>query len=366
MALANQYIPDTVSHPGETLLEKLEELGMGPKEFAVRTGKPEKTISCILHGESAITPDMAVLFETVLKIPANFWLRRQDLYNESQARRKRQETIEDAIAWASSFPYAAMAQKGWVVKTRHAREKVVQLFEFFSLASHKAWASYYLESTLKVEFRISLAHTKTPHALSAWLRRGDILAAGLDAPEYAAKKLKAILPQLKRIMAVQPDDFFRQIQTLCLGAGVKVVHTPCLPNAPINGAARWIDGNATPLIQLSDRYKRNDVFWFSFFHELGHVLLHGKKDVFLESVDYEGKDLEKEAEADAFAIEWTLSKEQEAIIMQDQALDREKILAYAQAFHTHPALIVGRLQKKGIIPYSDGRDLIVAIDLAQE
>jgi HTH-type transcriptional regulator / antitoxin HigA len=366
MAPANQYIPDAISHPGETLREKLEELGMGPKEFAVRTGKPEKTISLILNGESSITPDMAVLFETVLKIPARFWLRRQDLYDESLARRKRQEAIEAAIPWAKSFPYTEMAKKGWVAQARNAKEKVVQLFEFFSLATHKAWDSYYLESTLKVEFRISLAHTKTPHALSAWLRRGDILAAGLDAPEYAAKKLKAILPQLKSIMAVQPHDFFRQIQALCLSAGVKVVHTPCLPKAPIHGAARWIDGNATPLIQLSDRYKRNDVFWFSFFHELGHVLLHGKKDIFLECVDYEGKDLEKEAEADAFAIEWTLSEEQEAIIMQEQALDREKILAYAQAFNTHPALIIGRLQKKGIIPYSDGRDLIVAIDLTQE
>ena len=277
MMTINQYHPDSVSHPGETLREKLEELNIGSKAFAVRTGKPEKTISLILNGESAITPDMAVLFESVLKIPAHFWMRRQSLYDESQARQKRKEVVQKAIPWAKAFPYAQMANKEWVPATRKAEKKVIHLLEFFGLASHEAWESYYLKSKLKVEFRVSLAHTKTPHALSAWLRKGDLLAANIQAADYSAKKLSAILPKLKSIMAVQPDDFFTQIQLLCLSAGVKVVHTPCLPKAPINGVARWIENNTTPLIQLSDRYKRNDVFWFSFFHELGHILLHGKK-----------------------------------------------------------------------------------------
>ena len=63
MALQNQYFPQSVSHPCETLVEKLEEMGMGPKEFALRTGKPDKTITAILKGDSSITPDMAVQFE---------------------------------------------------------------------------------------------------------------------------------------------------------------------------------------------------------------------------------------------------------------------------------------------------------------
>lgn len=82
MALQNQYFPQSVSHPGTTLEEKLEEMGMGPKEFALRTGKPEKTITAILNGGSSITPDMAVQFENVTKIPANFWTNRQRGYDE--------------------------------------------------------------------------------------------------------------------------------------------------------------------------------------------------------------------------------------------------------------------------------------------
>lgn len=81
MAKQNQYFPQSVAHAGQTLEEKLEELNMGPKEFAVRTGKPEKTITAILKGESAITPDMAVLFEDILKIPARFWLNAQRTFS---------------------------------------------------------------------------------------------------------------------------------------------------------------------------------------------------------------------------------------------------------------------------------------------
>jgi len=89
----NQYIPQVVFHPGETLAEKLEEMGMGPKEFAVRTGKPEKTISEILNSKSSITPEMAVQFESVTKIPARFWLNRQRSYDEYMARKKRKRII---------------------------------------------------------------------------------------------------------------------------------------------------------------------------------------------------------------------------------------------------------------------------------
>ena len=89
----NQYIPQVVFHPGETLAEKLEEMGMGPKEFAVRTGKPEKTISEILNNKSSITPEMAVQFESVTKIPARFWLNRQRSYDEYMARKKRKRMI---------------------------------------------------------------------------------------------------------------------------------------------------------------------------------------------------------------------------------------------------------------------------------
>lgn len=89
MLTQNQYNPQIAFHPGETLSEKLEELGMGPKEFSVRTGKQEKTIIAVLKGNSSITPEMAVQFEHVLKIPAHFWLNIQRNFDEYLAREER-------------------------------------------------------------------------------------------------------------------------------------------------------------------------------------------------------------------------------------------------------------------------------------
>jgi len=359
MARQNQYKPQSVPHPGETLAEKLEEMEMGPKEFGLRTGKPEKTIIAVMKGESSITPDMAVQFEGVTKIPANFWMNHQRGYDEFMAREKRKTVIDEAVAWAKQFPLADMVKKGWLPQVATIQEKTIEVLAFFGFSNFTAWEDYYFNQQLKVAFRISLAQTKEPYAISAWLRKGELQASELEAQEYSEKKFKEALSKIKSIMAEHPDGFFEQLQRICLEAGVKVVPTPNLLKAPICGSTRWI--NDTPLIQLSGRYKRNDSFWFTFFHEAGHIILHGKKDIFLEDVDYTDKDLEKEKEADEFAIKWTLSEKEEAEILEMPSLNEDDVRNFARKFNTHPAIIIGRLQHKEFIPYSVGREFIEAV-----
>lgn len=361
MSKPNEYFPQSVPHPGETLEEKLHEMGMGPKEFAIRTSKPEKTITAILKGESAITPDMAVLFENVTKIPARFWMNAQRNYEEYQARQRQQKLYEEHGTWAALFPVKEMGKLGWISPNLSKNERVGSLLAFFGIASPKSWDDIYYNQAVKASFRISLAHTNAPHAISAWLRKGELLAADLSAPTYSEKTFRNILSEIKTLMAKHPDDFAQQLQTLCLQAGVKVVYTPCLPKAPIHGATRWL--NDTPIIQLSGRYKRNDNFWFTFFHEAGHILLHGKKDIFLEKVEYSEKDMEKEKEADDFAVKWTFSEREEAEVISKGTITEEEIIAFAQKFNTHPALIIGRFQHKELIHYSVGRQFIKSVDL---
>ena len=360
MAKQNQYFPSIVFHPGETLAEKLEEMGMGPKEFAIRTGKPEKTITAVLKGGSSITPDMAVQFENVTKIPANFWMTHQKSYDEYVARERQKVGIEAAVEWTRSFPVAAMVNFGWIPKHTTVQKKTVELLAFFGFANHKAWEEYYFNQQLKVAFRISLASTSQPYAISAWLRMGELQAAQQQAKPYSDKAFKAVLSEIKSVMANHPSDFFHQLQALCAEAGVKVVHTPCLPQAPLNGSTRWL--NETPLIQLTGRQKQNDIFWFTFFHEAGHILKHGKKGIFLEDVEYSDKDLKKEKEANEFATEWTLSVEQEKEIIQAAPLDEEMIYGFAKKFNTHPAIIIGKLHHRNLIHYSEGRQFIEKVE----
>ncbi|MEZ5072384.1 MAG: ImmA/IrrE family metallo-endopeptidase [Bacteroidales bacterium] len=130
---------------------------------------------------------------------------------------------------------------------------------------------------------------------------------------------------------------------------------------PLSGSTRWI--NNTPLIQLTARYKKNDSFWFTFFHELGHIVLHGKKYISLENVDFGSADPAKEEEAHQFAIRYTFTNEQEQEILENDSIAEEDVVHYAQKFNTHPAMIIGRLQHDGYIPYSVGRQFFEPIDL---
>jgi HTH-type transcriptional regulator / antitoxin HigA len=161
----------------------------------------------------------------------------------------------------------------------------------------------------------------------------------------------------------QPADFFPRLQALCLEAGVKVVYTPCLPKAPIHGSTRWI--HDTPLLQLSARYRQNDIFWFTFFHEVGHILLHGKKYVSLENISYDDLDRIKEQEADDFAVKYLFSKEQEQAVLEASSskVTLQAILAFAQKFQTHPGIIIGRFHHTKQLSFAVGRKYIVPIAL---
>ena len=349
--MSNKYKfqPDYAVHPGETLREKLEELNMNPKEFAVRTGKPVKTISNILNGKSSITPEMAVQFERILGIPANFWMKKQANYNEFIAREKEKANLSRAIEWVKKFPYASLAELGYVKNTRILKERAEELLAFFNISKPEAWEDIYLNQKVPVFFRISLKSSKEPYALSALLRIGEIEAKKIEAAPYDRKKLKKILQDLKKIMYIAPDDFLRKVQEKCCFAGVKVIYTSNLPKTVINGVVRWIDDN--PVIQMTDRFKRYDIFWFSLFHELGHVLLHGKKkNIFLEEIeDIKNLD-EKEKEANKFAADFLLTNEQyEEIIeaLREKRRTPDEILQiiknFADKFKTHKDIIIGRI-----------------------
>ena len=215
---------------------------------------------------------------------------------------------------------------------------------------------------MKVAFRISLAHTKDPYAISAWLRQGELQAMSqtLDCT-FSEKKLRNTLHEMKQIMVEGADDFYNKLQSLCASIGIKLLNTQCLPKAPINGATRWI--NDTPVIQLSNRYKRYDIFWFTFFHEIGHILLHGKKAIFLEESVSTELEKDKEAEADAFAANILLPKNEEQEIIAVKDFSPNAIVSAAYKYSTHPSVIIGRLQYLKHIKYWQDQSLMRKVEL---
>ena len=183
----------------------------------------------------------------------------------------------------------------------------------------------------------------------------------IEIAEFDKKKFKEALTEIKELAFLMPDDFTQQLQSICAQCGVAVVFTQRLPKAPISGAARWFHNK--PIIQLSGRFGTNDHFWFTFFHEAAHIILHGKKDIFLENVEGTEIDQKKEEEANAFANKILLNENELQQIIDVAPLSEAMIHEFANKFRTPAGVIIGRLQYLKLIPFHIGNGFRQKIDL---
>jgi len=344
-----------ISHPGETLADTLNAKEISQTELAKRMGRPLKTINEIIQGKTAILPETALQLERVLGISAGFWMEREKNYQLELAEIEEAERFFEKKAWLKNFPISKMKEFGWIeCTTETPTEKFKSVLNFFSVSNKEAFYVQYGNQE-QVAYRMSNTGKKNPYAVMAWLRSGELQGRELKAQEFSAAKFKEALKKIRLLMVQQPEDFFKELQAICLSAGVKVVHTPCLPKTKLQGSTRWI--NQTPLIQLSNQYQRNDIFWFTFFHEAGHILKHGKKEVFVEGLEYTAEGAEKELEADRFAMKYTFP-EKEKNRVREQIKDTRHPIHFikkvAKEIDTHPALILGSLAKEKTLHHSLG------------
>ncbi len=91
----NEYNPDYVSPPGESLAETLESLAMSPAALAKKMGLPVRTVNDIINGKRAVTPEIALQLEKVLRIPARFWNNRERLYREFLSKKTDRLSVSD-------------------------------------------------------------------------------------------------------------------------------------------------------------------------------------------------------------------------------------------------------------------------------
>lgn len=351
---------ELLSKPGDTILESLEELGMSQAELATRMGKTTSKINDIISAKEPITIATALLLEKVLGIDAQFWINREKLYREKLARIDELEMFETYIAWAKLQPYKQLQSFGYIRKGQIGPEMVADCLKFYGVASPKQWESMYIENYTSAQFRKSSIHQTTLGSIAAWLRIGEIELHKMGLKEFSKEAFKECFTEIFMIIRRHPEDFAERLQNICKNVGLAVVYTPCLPKAPVNGAARWVGGN--PLIQLTDRHKTNDQFWFSFFHEAGHILLHGKKEVFIEEFEGFTCDMQRELEANDFAADQLLPTE---FIndLPDERISEADIKNVARKYGTHPGIVIGRLRYLNKIKFSFGTNLLAKVNL---
>ncbi|NCR40756.1 MAG: HigA family addiction module antidote protein [Microcystis aeruginosa W13-11] len=351
--IENRYAPDFISPPGETLAEILEERNMSQSELAQRMGRPKKTINEIIKGKAEITIDTALQIELLLGTPASFWIERERLYREYLARKNENQRLKGYLGWLKKIPYRQMTKLGWL---KFYEDKIEQLREsliFFAVVSPEQWEEIWGKN-LSIDFRKSQAFESDQGAITAWLRQGEIEASKINCADYNELKFRDVLQQIRLLTVKSIKVFQPQMIDLCAAAGVALVFVPELPKTRVHGATRWL-GSQKALIQLSDRYKTNDHFWFSFFHEAGHIVLHGKRILFLEGQDIQDKI--KEKEADIFAANLLIDSRDWQRFIANNCLSKKAINQFAEQLGIHPGIIVGRLQHEQIISYQNCNDL---------
>lgn len=358
MVEAQQYKPDYLTAPGEILSEYLDSYGMSQAELADRLGASKKTVNEIIKAKAPITTEMALKLEKVFERPAHFWRNLESRYSEAFARAEEAERLKDNLDWLKQIPIKKMVEFGWIKKFTKKSEQLTEVLRFYGVASRQQWQEVW--ETHQVAYRQSQTHKAHAEAVSAWLRQGEIEAQRNACGNFNRIGFLEILNKARGWTTESPQVFAPKIIEQCATVGVSVVFLPELPRMGISGATRWIGGN--PIMQLSLRYKRDDQLWFTFFHEAGHILKHGKKEVFLESNKL---DDEKEREANNFAANHLIPRVEWAKFTEKRDFFDQSIVEFSDQLGIAPGIVVGRLQREKFLKFSQGTRFFVRLKWAE-
>lgn len=350
------FAPDWVSPPGETIVDLLDERGWTQSELSARLGYSPKHVNQLIKGKVPLSEDAAMRLERVLGGNAGFWLAREAKYREHCARLEAAQSHAGWVEWLEELPVKEMMSAGAIPKCRiDARNKpgiVEACLRFFGVATPEEWRDIY--AGMQVSYRRSRTEQCDVGAISAWLRMGEQQAAVLDGPRYDKSRFEKALENIRELTCEPPEVFEPRMRELMHKAGVAFVLVPAIPRAHVSGVARWLTPTR-PLIQLSLYGKANDRFWFTFFHEAAHILLHAstredKKSVFLDDPNNGHVDDPAEHEANMWAGNWLIPPEYADEL--PMLTSRPAITAFASRIGIHPGIVLGRLQHDGLVPFA--------------
>jgi plasmid maintenance system antidote protein VapI len=355
--MATGLEPRWASPPGATIASVLAERDISTPDFGRRVGLQEEEVRRLLAGDLPITVDLARRLAQIVGATTNFWLTREAQFLEDRAR-------VDADLWSRQLPIQQMAAFGWVDKPKTWKDRIALSLEFFGVSSVEAWEEHYDRQVYASHYRTSPTYELDPLAATVWLRAGERLVKSRGPiPQFDHEAFAAAIPRFRQLTRRRdPELFIPELVATSATCGVHVAVVRAPSGCPASGASRIYDSR--PLIQLSARYLTDDHFWFTFFHEVGHVLNHhldrGFLDILESTVTDEepageetGTGDELEQEANAFATGCLLGEDAEHVLARDSGRwSHRSIIREAVRLGIAPGILVAQLQNAGVIPRS--------------
>lgn len=340
---------DLIIHPGETIADVLENRGITQAELASRAGVSPAYVSNVIAGKKGISANFAMGLEYALGVPKSFWLNLQANYeaellevNEEQTitdeERKVREDLKDIVKY--------LRKQGKMLIGENKDESILSLRKVLQISD----ITNLKEMIPTGAFRMAGNAAVNPNVLGAWIRLCQL--AGNDktiSAKFEKKYTNDLIHEIKSIMCCKNAELQRDLKNVMERYGIDFSVAKNFRGAPVQGyISKKNDGIYQMVLTIRGAFA--DIFWFSLFHEIGHIV-NGDIGKNLKFLDY-GNDYDKELAADLFASNMLLSPESYKAFIQRNDFSIEAICRYAESQHVMPYIVIGRLQKEKYLAYT--------------
>ncbi|MFL6676356.1 MAG: ImmA/IrrE family metallo-endopeptidase [Massilia sp.] len=337
----SSFRPEWATPPGATVRALMESRHISQVDLSGILATSSEEAENLLIGASSISEEIAQRLAAHIGGSAAFWLTRETQYREALVR------VEAAKTWLSAFPFTEMSKLGWVHQTPDDTSRVHACLSFFGVPTTEEWFRKYSSAAELAAFRKTARYESSEGATLAWLRQGEIEAQKIPCAAWNRKLLGESLETLRGLTRLsEPVEFLKALRDTLAACGVRAVVVRPPQGCKAHGATYFVDGK--PIVLLSFRYLADDQFWFTVFHEVGHLLLHSDGKTFVEG--HENPDGKEEIEANEFASA-TLVPKHWLDALRRIGADGRAVMRIAKELNVAPGIVVGQMQFQGVITF---------------
>lgn len=340
---------DLLIHPGETIADILEERNITQKELARRAGVSEPFLCDVIRGRKDISKGLAKGLEYALGVKSSFWLNLQANYDAELLMLDEEDSIEEeerSVYVKMKEIVDCLKKQSKIEQSKTEGEAIISLRKYLRVSRLTGLKSFATDGAFRISGKIAV----DPDILGAWICmcQADSSERKLSR-KFDKAKMEKLIRSLKQIMK-NHEDPQPELVDLFADYGIDFSVAPNFKGAPIQGyLAKKNDENYQMVLTI--RGASADIFWFSLFHELGHIANGdmGKQKSYIDGENISG---ERENAADEFARNALIDPVDYDLFIQKNDFGIRAIEEFADSQEVPEYIVIGRLQHEEKIPWT--------------